>query len=298
MTISDGICQELNLQETVNYINKKLKENSSYQIAVTNDGYLILYFQYSYNNPRCMLDVKKFLIKNARVDYESTGLVYPRGTIGFSGMSSVKEGSGDCNSNNIQLSENYNYYSPYVKFSNDEIIHESLFNAFNHLFNLVKSDPKYFAGSDPNDPFASKPTSSNKITTGNATNVIKLESTAGGVYSIPVVLNGVLKINMIYDSGAADVNISPDVALTLIRTGTLKESDYIGTQTYTFADGSYAKSKKIIIREIQIGNQTIENVEASISNSINAPMLLGQSVLSRLGRIMIDNSTKTMYIQK
>lgn len=154
MILSDGICQELNLQETVNYINKKLKENSSFQIAVTNDGYLVIYLQYSYVDSRCKMDVKKFLIKNARVDYESTGLVYPRGTIGFSGMGSVKEGSGECNSNNIQLSENYNYYSPYIKFSNDEIIHESLYNAFTHLFELVKSDSKYSPQSDSDDPFA------------------------------------------------------------------------------------------------------------------------------------------------
>ncbi|MCC8997540.1 MAG: hypothetical protein LM517_10955 [Nitrosomonas sp.] len=42
-------------------------------------------------------------------------------------------------------------------------------------------------------------------------NEIKLIS-VGGVYGIPVLLNDVLKINVIIDSGAADVSIAPDVA--------------------------------------------------------------------------------------
>jgi aspartyl protease family protein len=298
----EGFCQDLTLQETVNYINKKLEDNSIgynlYHIEVTYGGYLTIYYYNNPSNSSCQLDVKRFLIENANVDYQSTWLIYPQGTIGFSGMKSVKEGSDDCNSRAVNLTEKYSFFSPYIKFSNDELIHESLYNAFTHLFNLVKSDPKYFAGTDPKDPFVGNPTSSDKITTGITSNVIKLEKTSGGLYTIPVVLNSVLKISMIYDSGASDVMISPDVALTLIRTGTLKESDYIGTQTYTFADGSHAKSKRIIIRELQIGNQTIENVEASISNSINAPMLLGQSVLMRFGKIMIDNSSNILYIQK
>ena len=39
---------------------------------------------------------------------------------------------------------------------------------------------------------------------------------SGGVYEVPVLVNGVLKINFIIDSGASDVAISPDVALTLV----------------------------------------------------------------------------------
>lgn len=149
--------QNLTVIETVNYINKKLKENpvgfDVYQIEVTPDGYLTTYYN-SYYNGSCELTIKKFLIRNASVDYESTGLVYPQSTIGFSGMKTVKEGEGDCNSRNIQLTDNSSYYSPYVKFSNDEIIHQSLFNAFTHLFELVKSNPDFSQKSDPNDPFS------------------------------------------------------------------------------------------------------------------------------------------------
>jgi hypothetical protein len=39
-------------------------------------------------------------------------------------------------------------------------------------------------------------------------------------------------------AGATDVSVPADVFLTLKRTGTIKDSDVIGEQTYVLADGS------------------------------------------------------------
>ncbi|MEO8859893.1 MAG: hypothetical protein ABI358_00595 [Ginsengibacter sp.] len=69
-----------------------------------------------------------------------------------------------------------------------------------------------------------------------------------GVYEIPIILNDVLKINFKFDAGASDVSISPDVALTLIRTRTVT--------------GSIAKSIVFIIKEIQIADKKVKNVKA------------------------------------
>lgn len=129
-------------------------------------------------------------------------------------------------------------------------------------------------------------------------NSVKLIRVNAGVYEIPVELNGVLKINFIFDSGASDVSISPDVAITLIRTGTIKDEDFIGTQTYYFADGSSATSSVFVLKQIKIGNTYYKNIRASISNSINAPMLLGQSVLQRIGKFTIDNNSNMLLIHE
>lgn len=110
----------------------------------------------------------------------------------------------------------------------------------------------------------------------------------GGVYQLPVNLNGVLDIHFIFDSGASDVSISPDVALTLLRTGTITESDWLDGAYYRFADGTSAKSKRFRLKSVKIGERVIHGVTCSISNSINAPMLLGQSVLERLGKYSFD----------
>lgn len=109
-----------------------------------------------------------------------------------------------------------------------------------------------------------------------------------GVYEIPVVINGVLKLDFIFDAGAADISISPDIALTLIRTGTVKDEDFIGTENYKLADGSIVKSKVFLLKEIQLGDKKVNNMKASISNSLKSPLLLGQSVLNKFGKVTID----------
>jgi len=111
---------------------------------------------------------------------------------------------------------------------------------------------------------------------------------SGGVYEIPVVLNGVLAIPFIIDSGASDVVISPDVALTLYKTGTIRESDYMSGAVYRLADGTKIKSKRFRLQSVKIGNRAIKEVTCAISDSVKAPMLLGQGVLERLGKYTID----------
>jgi aspartyl protease family protein len=142
------------------------------------------------------------------------------------------------------------------------------------------------------DTYASETTYGN-----NTSNTIKLVKTASGLLEVPVILNGVLKINFILDSGASEVSLSPDVALTLIRTGTITDSDFLPDQTFKFADGSTAKSKRFLIKKLNIGNQTLTNIEASISNSIEAPMLMGQNVMNKLGSITIDYENQLLIIK-
>jgi antitoxin component YwqK of YwqJK toxin-antitoxin module len=119
----------------------------------------------------------------------------------------------------------------------------------------------------------------------------------GGVYKLPVELNGVLKIDFILDSGASELSISPDVALTLLKTGTIKDSDWLPGAYYRFADGSSAKSKRFVLKSIKIGDRLITNISCSISNSINSPMLLGQNVLSKFGKYTIDNKGQVLILE-
>ncbi|QJD29332.1 retropepsin-like aspartic protease family protein [Methylococcus geothermalis] len=130
----------------------------------------------------------------------------------------------------------------------------------------------------------------------NQTNELSLVQN-GGVYEVPVTLNDVLKINVILDSGATDVSIAPDVALTLIRTGTIQKSDWLPGKIYQFADGSQAKSFRFRLRSVSIGNKHFENIPCSIANSLKAPMLLGQSALKRLGKYTIDYEKGTLQFE-
>lgn len=60
----------------------------------------------------------------------------------------------------------------------------------------------------------------------------------GGTYVVPVLINNAITPNFTVDSGASDVVIPEDVVTTLVRTGTIQETDLLGTKTYTLGDGS------------------------------------------------------------
>jgi hypothetical protein len=61
----------------------------------------------------------------------------------------------------------------------------------------------------------------------------------GGVFSVPVRLNGVITLNFIVDSGAADLQIPADVVITLMRTGTISKDDFLPGKVYQMADGRW-----------------------------------------------------------
>ncbi len=117
----------------------------------------------------------------------------------------------------------------------------------------------------------------------------------GGVYELPVRINGVLTLRFILDTGASEVNIPADVALTLLRTGTITQSDFLPGKFYELADGSILKSSRFTIRELDIGGIKISHVPASVGRA-NGSLLLGQSFLGRLESWSLDNKRHVLII--
>ena len=119
-----------------------------------------------------------------------------------------------------------------------------------------------------------------------AQTVITLEKT-GGVYKIPCVVNG-LKLKMIFDTGASNVCISESVAQMMLENDYLSYDDIKGTSQSQVADGRIVNNTKIIIKKIQIGDKVLNNIEAVVVHGQSAPLLLGQSVISKLGKYSIS----------
>ena len=117
----------------------------------------------------------------------------------------------------------------------------------------------------------------------------------GGTYMVPVLLNGFLPIPFIVDSGAADISLPADVALTLIRTGTIEEDDYIGEARYRLGDGSVVKSSRFFLHQVKVGNHFFDHIAASVSPPESVP-LLGQSLLSKIGSWSIDNERHLLVL--
>ena len=127
-----------------------------------------------------------------------------------------------------------------------------------------------------------------------STTEISLEAQQG-IYALPVRINGVLTLKFILDTGASEVSIPADVALTLLRTGTITQSDFLPGKLYELADGSILKSSRLTIRELEIGGIKIGQVPASVVPA-NGSLLLGQSFLGRLESWSLDNKRHVLII--
>jgi aspartyl protease family protein len=108
-----------------------------------------------------------------------------------------------------------------------------------------------------------------------------------GVYYVPCKINGT-EMKFIFDTGASDISISATEAIFLYKQGKLTDNDFIDTQQYQIADGSIQEGTIVVFRTVEIGNRTLKNVRASIVHNYDAPLLLGQSALSKFGKISID----------
>jgi clan AA aspartic protease (TIGR02281 family) len=117
----------------------------------------------------------------------------------------------------------------------------------------------------------------------------------GGTFKVPVTINGQLTLEFIVDSGASDVSIPADVVMTLLRTGTITDADFLEKQTYQLADGSTVPSQRFVIHTLKIGDNTLENVVGSIAPSAGS-LLLGQSFLGRFKAWSIDNQRRALIL--
>jgi clan AA aspartic protease (TIGR02281 family) len=127
---------------------------------------------------------------------------------------------------------------------------------------------------------------SRQLPLNSVTDEVKIEK-RGNTYRVPVRINQTITLPFLLDTGATDLVIPADVALTLIRAGALTSNDFIGKSRYSLANGSEEVSDRMIIREVQVGEHAVRNVTASISPPQGEP-LLGQSFLSKFGAVTLD----------
>lgn len=130
---------------------------------------------------------------------------------------------------------------------------------------------------------------------GYSQTVIKMEK-VNGVFVMPCKVNG-LSLKFIFDTGASDVSISLTEALFMLKNGYLSKNDLSGTEYYRIANGDIQEGTKITLKQIEIGKLKLYNVKASIVHSLSAPLLLGQTALSKLGKIEFDYANNTLTIK-
>lgn len=139
-----------------------------------------------------------------------------------------------------------------------------------------------------------KPAADSSQIKGNEVSEIPFDK-ENGICKVKCKING-LPLHFVFDTGASDVTLSMVEATFMMKNGYLTGKDVIGNQRYMDANGDVSVGTVINLKDVNFGGKSLTNVRASVVRNQKAPLLLGQSVLGRLGKIEIDNSKNVIKI--
>lgn len=125
--------------------------------------------------------------------------------------------------------------------------------------------------------------------------LVPFTRTASGLAEVQVSLNGV-PFNMWWDTGASITCISALELMKMAKEGKITLDDYVGEAVSKLADGSSTEEVVFNIKEIYIQGKDnkylrLTDVDAVVSGNDEAPLLIGQNVISNLPRHRFNDST-------
>lgn len=177
-----------------------------------------------------------------------------------------------------------NYRDEWSFFVTQEYSAKKLVKALNYLFSLVEI--RNF-NRDENDPFSLENESLNKKQD------IALTDNYG-TYTLPVNIGGIIN-HFTLDTGASETTINSKLEKKLISNGAIKKENYLADGLYRIADGSIISQRRLILKEVVIGDLVIKNLIVSVGNS-NSPLLLGRNFLDKFNNWSIDNESKLLTL--
>lgn len=121
---------------------------------------------------------------------------------------------------------------------------------------------------------------------------VKMEASSG-VYMVPINVNG-LDLKFIFDTGASSICISSAEATVMVRQGKITKDDILGQQQFQDATGEVSVGTIVNLKTVEIGGIVLHDIEATVVDNIQAPLLLGQTALAKFGKISIDYNNLTI----
>ena len=125
---------------------------------------------------------------------------------------------------------------------------------------------------------------------------IGMDKGEDGLYYVPIRVNG-QELKFIFDTGASSICISSLEANLLLKQGQIIEDDIVGDVQSLIADGSTVHGTRINLREVELAGVTLHDVDAIVSDNNSAPLLLGQSAMSRFGSFKVDYKKQTITFE-
>lgn len=118
----------------------------------------------------------------------------------------------------------------------------------------------------------------------------------GGVYMIPVEVDETA-MEFVFDTGAGIISISEVEAAFLYKQGKISNEDILGLENFSDANGNISEGTIINLKTVKIGDRILNDVQASVVPNQRAPLLLGQTALSRFGKVTIDYNNNELILE-
>ena len=118
---------------------------------------------------------------------------------------------------------------------------------------------------------------------------------SGGIYTVPVQINGSVTAKFLVDPGSAVVVIPRSVLRALVLNGTVTDNDIVGASIAELADSSLYEAVHVRLRELKVGDTVLHDVVAAVSPALTQP-LLGQTFLGRFASVTFDNQRHLLIL--
>ncbi|MCK9616881.1 MAG: OmpA family protein [Lentimicrobiaceae bacterium] len=113
---------------------------------------------------------------------------------------------------------------------------------------------------------------------------------------IPCIVDGFNR-KIIFEKAEKDLTVSLEQTLKLLQDGAIGKSDFKGDAEKILAEGSVADKAVFTIKEMRIGDKTINNIEAIVSHRLKVPMMFGETILSKFSNFTIDEKKKQLIFK-
>ena len=128
-------------------------------------------------------------------------------------------------------------------------------------------------------------------------NVVNYRGGDQGEIYVPCILNG---YNVIFSLDTRDrglLQVSLEQALKLLTDGAINRNDFEGDAERILGAGTIANRAEFNIRELRIGNKTVNNLKATVIHRQTEPITIGENILREFGEFTINREKRQIIFK-
>ena len=101
-----------------------------------------------------------------------------------------------------------------------------------------------------------------------------------------------------FNKGEKEVYISPEMAMHLLKEGSIDKTDFKGDVNKILGAGTVADKAVLTLKEVKIGKNIVNNIDATVSTKIRSDMIFGENTLKKFGSYTIDEKENKVIFNK